>query len=123
MRAVWLALVFATMLCGCATTVWRTTYDDPRALRSLGPSALRVTMRDGPSRIIIRPDVRRDSVVGTDPADQSRIAVATADVERYETRRHRDAKPGAVALMVLGIGSMLVVIAGLFKVLSGFDGV
>ncbi|HEX8298732.1 MAG TPA: hypothetical protein VF594_06175 [Rubricoccaceae bacterium] len=115
----------AALLAGCATASWYPTYARPHDLAALRPFALRVTLRDGTSRVLLGPDIRADSVVGRSDNGDDRVAIASADIVGYEVQRNGgpEANPSApswtVVLGAVGFGLFLV---SVMRVLSGFDG-
>lgn len=100
----------AAALGGCVTTSWHQTYAHPADIAVRRPEALRLTLTNGSTVVVHRPDVRTDSIVGFAADGTSRLAFATPDVARIEVSSRHLTPGGRTARdagVVVGVGTIL----------------
>jgi hypothetical protein len=112
------ALLMTLQLGGC--TYWRVESLPPTVVvERHQPAVVRVQSGDGPRQVVYRPEIRRDSLVGTRSYESKRQdrAFALAGVTQVETHH---VSADRTAALVMGIGA--VAFAAIMIALSGMQG-
>ena len=110
-RFVLFALLLLIVPGASACTGWHTqTAPEPQVVaQANGRGAIRVFRKDGSVVIIRQPTVSGDSIVGVGDTPTRRVAVATADVERIDSRGFSPTPPGGLVVGYLAIAFLVAV--------------
>jgi hypothetical protein len=82
---------------------------------------MRVIRRDHSTLVLANPQVVGDSLVGTAGNPPQRVAVATADVQRIDTRSMNAWKTGGLVMGTLLVVSAVAVAAAVAALLGGWS--
>ncbi|CAN5279441.1 hypothetical protein BH20GEM2_BH20GEM2_20380 [soil metagenome] len=107
--------MFAMTCLAAACTSWSTTNAAPGEVIQENPQSVRVTRTDRSVLVIQQPTVRNDSIVGFADEGTTPVAVATADVERVETRKVSAKRTAGLGL---GIGAGVIAVLGILTAIA-----
>lgn len=107
--------ILAATVIAAACTSWSTTHAAPGAVVQENPQSVRVTRTDKSVLVIQQPSLRNDSIVGVADDGTTPVAVATADVERVETRKVSAKRTAGLGL---GIGAGAITVLGILTAIA-----
>jgi hypothetical protein len=116
-----LCALLVVVSAGACTSWHQQSAPTPQAVATNSSRELRVTGRDHAVYLIRNATVVGDSIVGTTGSPGTRVAVATADVQRIDARKVSGVRTGALTVGAIVLVSVIAIGAAMAAFLGDWN--